>query len=315
MKNFKSMASFSLTLLASAVLLAGCLDSSSDSNADTETRNLDLNFLAVNSTSENTDISADVCGANFSRIGTAAVNLTVADMAFYLHDLQLVTKDGQTVPVALNTTQWQEEGVALVDFQNKDNRCTGNAKPTNTQVLGEFEHSEGTAYDSVRFTVGLPSTLNHALPRPTTGILARTDLQWGWASGYKFLRMDTYPAGGIANHNGTTANAWAVHLGSTSCNTEKDAAGNWVTGTTKCDNPYLMQVELNGFDIDRPDIWVDLAAILAGSDMTQNTGGAVGCMSFDGSPECGPIFSRLGLAYNGIEGHQAEAQQLFRLAE
>lgn len=315
MKHFKNTTALSLSLLASALLLTGCLDSSSSSSNKTETRNLGVKFAAINSTANNQDITSDVCGATFNNVGTQPVNLTVADMAFYLHNLELITSTGSRVPVTLNATQWQEEGVALIDFQNKDTRCTGSTKPINTEVLGEYLHREGSDYTGLRFTVGLPASLNHALPRPATGILARSDLQWGWAAGYKYLRMDTYPAGGIANHNGSTANAWAIHLGATGCNTDKDEQDNWITGSTVCDNPYLMQVELQGVDMTHPEVWVDLAAVLAGSNMTRNEGGAVGCMSFDGSPECGPVFTRLGLTYNDIENHQAGEQVLFRLPE
>lgn len=308
-----------LATCGAIALLSACNSSSSGDKVSSET--LELAFVAYATTSDGEQNSAYPlsCDTTLHQLGSAQTDASVADFAFYVHDVRLLTSDGLEVPVTLQEGDWQEQGVALLDFQDRDSGCTGNPKATNKVVLGDYQHSTGTEYSALRFTVGLPEDLNHALPRPSTGILARTDLQWGWAAGYKYLRMDVYPEGGVSRPSDEEwfSNKWNLHLGATSCNTEQDEHGNFIPGTTVCENPYLIDVEIPGFVPGQSQVLIDYPSAVSEANLSEDISGSVGCMSFDNAPfECAPVFKHLGLKYAGVEDHQPLAeQQLFRLKE
>jgi uncharacterized repeat protein (TIGR04052 family) len=138
----------------------------------------------------------------------------------------------------------------------------------------------GSAYQGVRFKVGVPFELNHADATTAPSPLNLTALFWSWNGGYKFLRVDSVPAGA-----GTSFN---LHLGSTEC--QDDGSG----GVSSCGKPNRPLIELTGKDPLVTKIVVDYAAAVQGADLMQNTG-APGCMSGVADPECGPIFQELGL--------------------
>jgi hypothetical protein len=74
----------------------------------------------------------------------------------------------------------------------------------------------------------------------------------------------------------------------------------------------VAQVNPPGFDLDHNMVVVDYAALVAGSDMSKNVGGAPGCMSGPADPECAAIFSRLGVDIADGSLHP-DQQKFFRL--
>ena len=139
--------------------------------------------------------------------------------------------------------------------------------------------------------------LDHADASTAPSPLNLSGLFWDWNSGYKFLRVDSVPTAGGA--------PFLLHLGSTACQ------GNFADGgISGCDRPNVAEVVLTGFDPAKSKVVVDYAAVVAGSDLSKNEGGAPGCMSGPMDPECDAIFQRLGLSVKDASTHP-DQQKLF----
>lgn len=221
------------------------------------------------------------CGQAYEGVGLASSKLDVLDLRMYVHDFRLV--DGATeIPLTLEQDgTWQVEGLALLDFENKQGKCANGTAQTNVTVRGTVP--AGTAYDGIRFRLGVPFEQNHADASTAPSPLNLSALFWSWQGGHKFLRADLLRDG--------TSNGFAVHLGSTGC-TGNPSSGEMVS----CSNPNVGGVELSNFDASSDTIVFDLGAVVAATDFTKpDGGGATGCLAGKSDPECGPILERLGV--------------------
>lgn len=221
------------------------------------------------------------CGQTYSGLGTSKTQVQLSDFRFYVHDLRLIDSGGAEQPVTLSQDGlWQYESVALLDFEDKTGPCDGTAA-TNTALHGSAAVGSGS-YTGLRFVLGVPSELNHGNQATAPAPLNFTSLFWTWQDGYKFLRTEGKTVGA-----GSTV---MFHLGSTGC-----AKGGSGPETTTCQTTNEAAIELVGFDPQQNRVAVDLAALLSGSDLSQD----MMCMSEPGSAACASIFARLGLPFGG----------------
>ena len=235
------------------------------------------------------------CGASFANVGASGTTITPTDFRLYISGVSLIDSNGAEVALSLEQDGlWQRENLALLDFENGSGPCVNGTAATNTTIRGEVP--AGT-YTGVRFTLGVPFSMNHVDQTTAQAPLDLTALFWSWNGGYKFARMDHTSA--------AQPDGWFVHLGSTGCT----PTGSPVTPATSCANEHRMTVTFNGFDWTTDEIVADLGAILSDSDLTANTA-AKGCMSFPNDPECHEVMPALGFAY---EGTAAQTQRLFRV--
>lgn len=237
------------------------------------------------------------CGGAYDGVGTTGTTLTLRDLRFYVHDVRLVTTDGDELELALDQDgTWQEGNVALVDLEDGSSECTMGTSETNDALRGTIPAD--AEITGLRFVLGVPEDRNHDDVTTAPSPLNLHTMHWSWNGGYKFLRVDGRTTG--------LDTGFALHLGSTGC--MGDGRGN-VTG---CVQENRVEVELTGFDPDTDVVAVDIAALLAGSDMDTDAGGQTGCQSGFDDPDCEPIFHRLGLPFAGTPppGEQA----LFRVA-
>jgi uncharacterized repeat protein (TIGR04052 family) len=249
---------------------------------------------------------AFACGDAYEGIGTTSAELIPADFRFFVSDVRLVRPDGTDVPLALDETYepWQlvmdgdgdgtPSSVTLLDFEDGSGPCRefGNSA-MNDVVLGTVPPG---VYTGVRFTMGVPFELNHGNQATAPDPLSLASMFWTWNGGYKFIRIDSFNLDG---------EEFRVHLGSTGCMGDPP-----VTPVTSCLRPNRARVELNDFDPDTNVVVVDLAELLADSDIESNTPDtAPGCMGESTDPECGPVFDNLGL--NREDGTSDPTKQKF----
>lgn len=235
------------------------------------------------------------CAGTYTGLGTTAAEAKITDFRVYVHDVALIS-NGTAIPVTLEQDGvWQYENVALLDFESGAGSCANGTAEVHTTITGTVPEGDISAYEGIRFKVGVPFELNHHDVATAPSPLNLTALFWNWNGGYKFLRVDSLPTGA-----GTSFN---LHLGSTEC--QDDGNG----GVSACNKPNRPEIELTGKDPLVRKILVDYAAVVSGSDISQDAGGAPGCMSGAADPECAPIFERLGLDIQ--TGGPMPAQQLF----
>lgn len=304
----RALATLSLPALAAASLL-GCGDDGGggqpdaarpDANQaidaappDASGRSVTIQFAAKVGTEVATCRTEPYAG-----LGTSDSEVTIDDLRFYVSNIRLLSGT-EEVPLTLTQDgKWQYMNVALLDFEDGTNGCatSGNAD-LNDRVVGTVPPGD---YDGIVFEVGVPFDLNHADITDVPSPLNVGAMYWAWALGRKFLRVDL----------AVGDSAWHVHLGSGLC----DADGPTTPPATECGRPNRPQIRVSDFDPETNVLVLDVAALVAGSDLTANTG-APGCQSFpDDTADCTPLFPTLGLSFatGACEG-DCNGQSAFRV--
>jgi uncharacterized repeat protein (TIGR04052 family) len=277
-----------LPLALLCLVAAGC---DGEDHDHSEPLNLSLSFKPRVGT------QAFACGQTYTGLGTTGTSYEPKDFRLYLHNVRLLSHDGTEVPVTLtNDGAWQKDGLVLLDFENKTGLCTNGTEAMNDRLVGT---APGGHYSGLRFTVGVPFEKNHQDASTAGAPMNVSTLFWGWAGGYKFIRLDGRTPGLPNGHN--------LHLGSTECQT---SGPNQVTS---CQNANRFEVELAGFDPEKGQaVALDVAALFSGSNLDVNQAQtAPGCMSESRDEDCAPIFQRLGLGFGGTQANPAN-QSFFR---
>lgn len=235
------------------------------------------------------------CANSYDGIGTTKSTVKMTDFRFYVSNVRLTKADGSSVPVTLTQDGlWQNEGVALVDFEDATGTCTNGTPQTHTSIEGAIP--EGT-YTGIAFEIGLPFDKNHRDPAAQASPLNLTRLFWSWNAGYKFMRLDMRTTG--------MPNGWVIHLGSTGC----EGGTGATTAPASCRFPNRAPIVVSGFNPATDTLVMDVARMLADSNVDINQEKtAVGCMSAQNDSDCGPLFGRLGLAFGETA---ARPQQVF----
>lgn len=275
MNTFARLTRFSATAAVLALAVAACGDDPTDPQGPID---VSIPFAAA------VNGAPFACGQTYAAVGTSNTTITPVDFRLYVHDVTLLQADGTERPVTLTDDGvWQRDGLALLDFEDGSGPCVNGTSATRAVVEGSVEAGN---YTGIRFTLGVPETMNHADQTTAAAPLDLTGLFWSWNAGYKFARIDHTSA--------EQPEGWFVHLGSTGC----EPTGDPTTPATSCANTHRPTITLTGFDLDSEEIVADYGALLAGADLTQNEG-AKGCMSFPGDPQCPAVMNAFGLDYEG----------------
>lgn len=228
------------------------------------------------------------CGQPLASVGSDARRATLRDARFYVYDVALIGADGNRTPLALDINDWQNEQVALLDFEDASAGCSGGTPATNMVVSGTVPAGQ---YSGLAFTIGVPPASNHTSTELEGAPLDIAAMGWSWQAGRKFTKIEIDPEGGVTKADGSRAAAWYVHLGATGC------TGNPVTGeTVSCRRANRVPVVMERFDPAGERVVLDLDVLFEATQVSADRGGAVGCMSGPTDPECKGIFERLGLS-------------------
>ena len=235
------------------------------------------------------------CGQDFTGVGTGKSTVTPLDFRMYVHGVALVRADGTRVGLSVpDDGRWQRDGLVLLDFEDGTGACMTGSPDMNFEV-----RARAPAYDDyigVEFIVGVPPVMNHLDAATAAAPLNAQGLWWSWAGGYKYLRLDVRPR---------TQPEFFYHLGATTCDGS-------VKGGYDCAYDNLATIFVDDFDIDRDELVIDAATILAGVDVDRVPDGKTdqlpGCMTFPNDPECPAMLAPLGLRY---ESHDTAPQTLF----
>ncbi|AKQ69090.1 hypothetical protein A176_006002 [Myxococcus hansupus] len=243
------------------------------------------------------------CGRTYTGVGTTGTTYEPMDLRVYLHDIRLVTADGDEVALTLTEDRrWQTQGTALLDFADKSGQCTQGTEATNLRIVGTVP--EGS-YTGLRFKLGVPETLNHLDVSTAPAPLNDTSLYWSWRSGYLYTRIEGRTRGLPEGH--------VMHLGSTDCAPPPEGQTQGTAGCTFGNRP---EVALDSLNLESGKVVLDLGALFAGSNLDENAdvpNTSVGCMSQQTDPDCAPIFSRMGLTHRSQTA--APGAQVFFKAE
>lgn len=288
-----------LLLLITSILLSSC-DTITGKKDDNKNTNLLVaaGILNQRTTSTATSVSTInfnvVSGTtNVSCAGTipgtiaGTTGSTLNDLRFYVHDVKLISADGTKTDFLITTDgKWQlaagsnsfgsYPGVALLDFEDATNGCTGGTTETNKSITGT---SAAGNYVGVEFKVGVPFYLNHLNVSTAVAPLNNTAMYWAWNSGYKFAKIE---------FTATSKNQF--HLGSGTC------SGNTSGPVNQCGLPNRPTVSLtktSAFNAAKDLVTLDLNTLFTGSDAS-STGINV-CMAGNATTACQPIITNIGV--------------------
>ena len=230
------------------------------------------------------------CGQTYEGLGTTSATVTPGDLRFFIHDVRLLAAEAE-VPVTLAPGPMQSDRVALLDFENKTGNCSFGTSETNDRVQATVPAG---AYDGIAFTIGIPEDLNHIDAQTAGAPYANSHLQWDWTNGFIHFAMevDSLKTTPLGDGGVLAVPPFYSHIGSTACDgTPTDG------GTAACARSNRPIVRLGGFDPETSKIVVDVKKLYEGSNLDENTPSTIsGCMSSPSDPECGPVFTRMGLS-------------------
>jgi uncharacterized repeat protein (TIGR04052 family) len=237
---------------------------------------------------------AFACGRYYN-LGKPTTSVTPSDFRFYVSDVSLINAQGKFVPLTLTQDgKWQYQNVALIDFENKAGACANGTVETRNIVVGTVPKGK---YKAVKFTLGVPSNLNHEDSTLAPSPLNLTSLWWNWQFGYKFARIDftsqIYTSQKQHSHGDEAkSKGFLIHLGSTGCIAEASSQ----KPNTECSDSNRATITLNNFDPSKNLIVADVAKLLANTNLSRNQPGtAPGCMSEPNDKDCTGIMRNFGI--------------------
>jgi uncharacterized repeat protein (TIGR04052 family) len=242
------------------------------------------------------------CGKSYPGQGSSKVSATPQDFRMFVEDVRLLTSDGTEARVVFDErAPSQTKDVALLDFTDRQGKCTAGAATVNTTITGKVVPGE---YTGVVFVNGVPETLNHQNLTQAKPPLQDASTYWGWQSGYRFIMTglitDAAPSGGDGADDAGPASTGAnfVHIGSGGC---ADAGGTAFT----CDRANRTRVKLDDFDVATNTIVADLGKVFENIDLTE----AIECHG--PAPECRPAYVAFGVDLDN--GMALDTQSVFRV--
>lgn len=286
-----------LAILSLVLSLQFCNPFSAKDNNDDEITLLGLLALSQQRV---TEIKFDVVSgsAKVSCTGTIpgtianTTSSTLKDLRFYVHEIKLIQRDGSKVDFSINQEDtWQiasgsnsfgsYPGVALLDFEDATNNCSGGTTEMNKSVRGSAPIGD---YTGIEFKIGVPFYLNHMNSTTATAPLNSSAMYWAWNSGYKFAKIEF-----------TASSTNNFHLGSQSC------TGNATGPVNTCGKPNIPTIEITGstsINTTTQAVTLDINKLYNGADAS---GTAINvCMGAgNGTAACQFMYTNLGLNISG----------------
>lgn len=299
-----SLARRVLVLAVSALASSHLVGQSPEADA---TRSIHIRFGAV------LDGKPFTCGTKYMAHGLHDVEVTPADLRFYISSVDLVTSDGTLAHVALDQDGlWQYRDVVLIDLEDGKGGCRNGNTPMHQEISGRIANGH---YTGIRFTLGLPFDLAHLDPVSAPAPLNFTAMSWAWQAGLKFLRAELLVENKLSSPTAATTSltkepmamgpggmmgrsgGFPIHIGSTGC----VASSITTPPLEECAHPNLAMVKIDDFDPDVDSIVLDMDRLIAGAELIKNhANSAPGCMSGQHDEDCAAVFHALGLPFGSL---------------
>lgn len=191
-------------------------------------------------------------------------------LQFFMHGVEIKTSKNDWRPWLMTTNSYQSNNVALLGEV-----CSEGNKQSHWELeLTSLAESEDIT--DIRFTLGVPFSLNHLNPLTQPSPLNVSSMFWGWRGGHKFMRVE------LAAKN----DDWLFHLGSTGCK----ALSPVRAPKAECLQPNRVVVSLP-FTNKTTNIELNLAVLFADLKLTRKNS----CQSSPDEESCKVLFDNLGL--------------------
>ncbi|HEY6877331.1 MAG TPA: MbnP family copper-binding protein [Polyangiales bacterium] len=216
------------------------------------------------------------CGKKVA-LGTQSTLAEPVDVRFYVHDVTLIRRGGERVPLELHQDQrYQRENVALLDFVDDTGGCATGDVDIRNVVHGYAP--EQADYTAIAFKVGVPADKNHLNGAQAPAPYNASGLWWSWAGGYKYMRVDL---------KSDAQPIWYFHGGAADC-------GGTSEKGFRCGSLQIANIELPNYDPQASLVVFDAARFYASSNITVGDE-TPGCMGFKPDSQCAPLYNTLGV--------------------
>jgi uncharacterized repeat protein (TIGR04052 family) len=252
----------SILLLLSITLLSGCFEKSISTK---------VSFLPMYNniplSCENNFQASDSKNRNVGSLQ----NWQYQQLQFFIHGVEVNTKENGWQPWGMTTNPSQASNVALVGEV-----CNGKKAESNWQ-LELLPLDSSVDITDIRFNLGVPFELNHLNPLTQPSPINDSSMFWGWRGGHKFMRIEL----------SSQDDDWLFHLGSTGCKASSPVR----SPKSECLHPNRVKVSLP-FTERTSVIKFDLAVLLRGIALTRQNS----CQSALDEDSCKVLFKNLGMA-------------------
>lgn len=288
----------SIYLTIATVALSGCGDDDATPAA------FGLEFVAM---ANGEEVDGHISVENIGPNGNASIR--VADLRFYVSELELLDSDGNTVETVLDENEFQyaedDLKVAMIDLTDTkgcelDAIVCGEATDRKNAIISGTTRVDQVA--KIRFAVGVSQPLmkrvissfsQEGAPSPLN------EMYWSWQTGYRHFVMN------FAVATSTETGEGYIHVGSTGCAGLGELA---LESRDECERVNTAYVELDVNDLATQKVAInidellselpfvtDLYGLVDGSFAPIGRGLGIGCHSNPASEECAVIFSHFGL--------------------
>jgi uncharacterized repeat protein (TIGR04052 family) len=203
-------------------------------------------------------------------------------LQFFLYGVEIKYVNSGWQPWSMTTNSFQSDNVALLGEVCGENNTQRNWQLELAPLNNFVDATE------IRFTLGVPFSLNHLNPLTQASPLNIPSMFWGWRGGHKFMRVELT----------SLDDDWLFHLGSTGCK----AASPVRAPKEECLQTNRVVVSLP-FSPQSLGIELDLAVLFRGLVLQRESS----CQSDVNDENCKIIFGNLG--FNSEDGRE---QLLFK---
>ncbi len=280
-------------------MIVGCSESKTEAS-----RPISIEFAARN---KQEPIS---CEKGLNTLGLSRVTARLKDFRFYISDPALIGANGERYPISLDPGPRQSDRIALVDFLDRQDGCDGDQKETHTRITGTLPSDASGS--RLEFTVGVPEDWNHIDSVGAPAPLDVASLYWSWQGGFKFMRIDLAPEGGISRPDEPdfVATTFNFHLGSTDCKGQPESGES-----VQCERANRPLIVLEGYTENVSRVVLRYDQLIADLDLSVDQADTPGCMSATSDPECQSLFERLGLDFTSGDVANSGQQTVFSLEQ
>jgi uncharacterized repeat protein (TIGR04052 family) len=194
-------------------------------------------------------------------------------LQFFIHGVEVNTRKNGWQPWLMTTNVNQADNVALLG------EICDRKNGKGYWQLELIPLDESVVVTDIRFTLGVPFTLNHLNPLTQPSPLNEASMFWGWQGGHKFMRAE------LVSQN----DDWLFHLGSTGCK----ALSPVRAPKNECLYPNRVSVSLP-FTLENSTIEFDLALLVRDVGLARKNS----CQSAADEEGCKMLFKNLGLGAN-----------------
>jgi uncharacterized repeat protein (TIGR04052 family) len=223
-----------------------------------------------------------------------------SQLQFFISNVEVKNHHGQWQNIPLSENKYQSDNVALLGeyCQATTINHATIEKAANQIDQGHWQllFEQPLALSNIsqlRFTLGVPFSLNHQNPLLQKSPLNVPNMFWVWQTGHKFFRLDMEEVNNLDQKDN-----WLFHLGSTGCK----APSALRAPKQRCDKGNQVSITLDIAGKEFEKVSLDLAQLFSGLMITEENS----CQSGSYNDSCLPLFKNIGL----IEG---DKQTVFML--